>query len=182
MRKKIVVAISGPPGVGSSVTGELIAKKLKLKFFSVGKYFKKFSKEKKEDKAALQLLKTKFGSGRKLHENMDRMQIEKAKKGDVVIESTLALHFLKDIADYNIWMEAPLDVRAKRTAKRDKIPFEKALKEMKKRQETERKLFKKIYGFDYFDERKDADFVMDNSKLTIDQTVKKILEFIKKSD
>lgn len=178
----MVVAISGPPGVGSSTTGELIAKKLKLKFFSVGKYFKKFSKEEKEDKAALQLLKTKFGSGRELHENMDRMQIEKAKRGNIVIESTLALHFLKDVANYKIWMEASLKTRAKRTAKRDKIPFEKALKEMKKRQGMERKLFKKIYGFDYFNEKKDANFVIDNSNLTINQTVNKILKFIKESD
>lgn len=107
------------------------------------------------------------------------MQIEKAKKGNIVIESTLALHFLEDIADYRVWMDAPLEVRARRTAKRDRIPFGKALNEMKKRQEMERKLFKKIYGFDYFDEKKSANCVIDNSKLTIAQTVNKILKFIK---
>lgn len=177
--KKIVVVIASPPGVGGTSVAKGVAKKLKLKFFSVGLLYKKLSKEKTESKAAFELWRTKFGSSEKLHKHMDNLQIEIAKKGNVVIESTLGIHFLKDLSKYKIWLDVPLKVRAERTAKRDKIPVENALKEISQREEIEKSEWKRMYGFDYFDQKYEADFVLDSSKLTVSQTVKKILEFIK---
>ncbi len=175
---KMVIVISGPPGVGTSSIAREIAKKLNLRYLSPGKTYKSFL-PKKEAEAALEFWKTSFGSSKKLHENLDKSQIEEAKKGNVVICGKLSIYFLKDLAEFKIWLDAPLEVRARRTARRDKISFEEALKQIKEREYIERKKWKEIYGFDYFEQKKDADFILDNSKLTLRQAVNKILEFIK---
>ena len=178
--KKMVVVISSPPGSGGTTVGKRIAKKLKLKFFSAGKLQKELVKSwKKEAKAALESWKTPVGASDKTHRERDALQIRIAKKGNVVIESTLGIHFLRNLSKYKIWLDVPLKVRAERTAKRDKIPVNVALKEISQREDIERREWKRMYGFDYFDQKFDADFVLDSSKITPSQTVKLILEFIK---
>ncbi|MDI6798740.1 MAG: cytidylate kinase family protein [Candidatus Aenigmarchaeota archaeon] len=178
MPKKLVIVISGPPGVGTSSVAKRVAKELNLRYLSPGKIYKSFL-NKKEAKAALDFWKTSFGKSRELHERLDEKQIKEAKKGNIVICGKLSIHFLKDIADYKIWLEAPLEIRANRTAKRDKISFKKAMEEISEREKTERKVWKEIYGFDYFSLKNEADFVLDTSNLTLEETMNKILKFIK---
>ncbi|MBI2084248.1 MAG: cytidylate kinase family protein [Candidatus Aenigmarchaeota archaeon] len=177
--RKLVIAISGPPGSGASTVGGFVAKKLKMKYFSPGKYFKKMSGKKNETEAAISFLKTKRGTSKSLHERIDELQIGKARKGNIVLEGSLSIHFLKNIADHKIWVYASKRKRAERTSKRDNVPVTKALKKVLEREATEIKLFKNIYGFDYMSQKKIADLIIDSSNLTINQTVEKILKFIK---
>lgn len=173
--KKLTIVISGPPGAGTSTISKKLAEKLNLEYFSPGKIFKEMF-EGKESEAALEGWKTEKGSSKELHEKMDEIQTEKAKNGNVVICGKLAIHFLKDLADFKVWLKAPLEVRAKRVAERDEIDEKDALELLRKREEMERGGWKKIYGFDYFDLEKEADFVLDNSKLSVDETLEKIIE------
>jgi len=175
--KDIVIAISGPPGSGSTTIAKKLAEKLNLSYYSPGKAFKRYSK-KKESEAALEVWE-KYGKDKQFHEKaFDKVQIEKAKEGNIVICGKLSIFMLKDLADYKIWIYAPLKVRAKRTAERDKISFEQALDEVERREKIERDTWEKIYGFDYFDQKDQADIAIDNSNLNLEQTVNKILEFI----
>ncbi|MBI2543017.1 MAG: cytidylate kinase family protein [Candidatus Aenigmarchaeota archaeon] len=178
--KKLVVVVSSPPGSGGSTIAKVLAKKLKIKYFSPGEYFKKLSGKKgNETKAALSYLKTKEGASKTLHEHIDKLQIEKAEKGNIVLEGTLSIHFLKELSDCKIWIGASLEKRAERTSRRDGISVEDALKKVGERENMERHLFKKLYGFDYLDQKREADLVIDTSYLTVDQVVNKILKFIK---
>ena len=177
---KTVIVVSGPPGAGSTSVAKEVAKKLKLRYFSVGKIQKGFGKSKKEGKSSLEVWRKKYGTTKEFHENvLDAPQIEEAKKGNVVINSKLGIHFLKDLSDKKIWLDVPLKVRAQRTAERDKISCFRALKEIREREKIERREWRSIYGFDYFDLKKSADFVLDSSNLKLEQTVRRIVEFVK---
>ena len=161
--KKITIAISGLPVSGTSTLGKCIAKKFGLKFFSTGSFFKKFFEETSETLSALEGLQSKFGRKREVHEQLDKLQIEVGKKGNVVVVGKLAIYMLRKIANVKIWVEAPLEIRAKRAAKRDKIGIEEARKILKERERLEKKVFKKIYGIDYVkDQKKIADILIEN--------------------
>jgi len=174
--RKIVIVISGEPGAGSTTVAREVAKRLHLDFFSPGHVQKGFSKEKKESIAALLRVKTKEGSGKEFHNNLDKYQIEVAKKGNVVICGKLSAHFLKKYASLTAWLDVSPEVRAKRTAGRDNMSYDESLKSIAERAEIDRKSWAKIYGFNYHDQKKEADLVIDTSEMSIDETVKKILD------
>lgn len=177
--EKIVVAISGPPAVGSTSVAKAVAKRLGLPMLVVGRLQKKLVSTRNESRAALLSWRTKYGSDRKTHIARDMLQVERAKKGNVVICSKLAIHFLKDITPYKVWLTAPLAVRAKRAAQRDGTDVKETFKEISERERIERREWKRIYGFDYFYQRKIADLVVNSSNLTLKQTVDNIVRFVK---
>jgi len=174
LKKNLTIVISGPPGAGSSKTALTLAKKLGLKYFSTGDLFKSYSKEKKN--RALNVW-NKLGRSRKFHQDLDEYQKQKVIKGNIVICSKLAIFILKDLADFKVWIESPLKVRAKRVAKREDISMIRAMDQIKKREEIERREWKRIYDFDYFDSKKLADLIIDTS----DKSVKEVVEVILKS-
>ena len=178
---KNVIVISGAPGAGSSTVSKIVARKLHLKYFSFGELHKGLVKgwKNEQSKAALDAWKTLQGSSEKTHKNRDALQESIAKKGNIVICGKLSIHFLKDITNKKIWLDVSLEARAKRASKRDRISVETAMKEISERENIERESWKKIYGFDYFGQKKDADLAIDSSNMTVYQTVKKIIDFIK---
>jgi CMP/dCMP kinase len=173
----VAVAISGMPGCGSTTAGRLLAKKLRMDFFSSGEYFKSLAEGK--TKGALKFFASEKGSSKNLHESIDQMQIEKAKKGNIVCEGKLAIHFLKNIVDHKIWFKASQYVRAERYSRRDDIEFKEALSIVKEKDSLERKIFLEIYGFDTFNQEKDADIIIDTSHKNPDEIVQEIMVFIK---
>lgn len=178
--KKIVIVVSGPPGAGSTTIAKMLAKKLKIKFFSPGLIQKRLIRGKNQTRAAFETWKMKLVRTKGFHENMDKMQINIAKEGNIVICGKLSIHFLKKIANYRIWLDVSLNERARRAASRDRISFKEAKELIAKRQRTERKEFKRIYGFDYLKQKEDADLVLDSTGLSPEQTTEKIIKLIKR--
>lgn len=174
MGRKLTIAISGPPGAGSSSVAKSLARKLNLRYFSPGEFFKSYSKSKK----ALKVWK-KEGRKKKFHQRIDEDQIKRAKEGNIVICGKLSIFFLKDIADLKVWVDCPFKIRVKRIAKREKIPVFKAFEEVKEREKIEREEWKRIYGFDYFNSRNLADLMVDSSKKTPEEITNEIINFIK---
>ncbi len=174
-----VIVISGQPGCGSSTVASLIARKLKLKHFSLGKLMKKLSRGRETERATKSFV-TKIGGSRKFHEGLDKMQRDIAMRGNVVIDSKLGVHMLEDIADLTIWVKAPKKIRVRRIAKRDNIPLKEAVKSLEERDRTERNFFKKIYGFDTFSQEKKADLVLDTSEKSPEQLAAIVIKEIKK--
>ena len=176
--KKLVIVISGEPGAGTSTIAKKVAEKLHLKYLSPGKTFKNYLDEDETD-AALDFWQTKFGKSKKLHEMLDADQIKAAKKGNVVICGKLSIHFIKKYATLTVWLNVPLDVRARRSSGRDGISFEEAKKDIFEREQLERNQWKKMYGFDYLNQKDEANLVLDSSDMTVEETVDAILEKMK---
>lgn len=174
----VVIAISGMPGAGTSTIAKKLAKKLKLKYFSPGEYFKSHAKEKAQIDNVLKVFESGKGKSKKFHKQIDQMQIDLAKKGNVVVCGKLSIIMLKGLADYKIWLDCSIEERARRAAKRDKISFQAALKKTKERERLEVAEWKKDYGLDYRKQKKMSEIVVDSTKLkeneTLDYLLKKI--------
>ncbi|MDI6722981.1 MAG: cytidylate kinase family protein, partial [Candidatus Aenigmarchaeota archaeon] len=160
-----------------------LAKKLRLKHFSAGDFFKKKAAEaglkEKETKRAAKFLKSSAGSSREFHISIDELQKELARQGNIVIDSKLGIRMLSGLYDVSVWLKASAEARAKRVSKRDKIPIEEAAKTVKEKDRLERESFMRIYGFDTFSQEQSADIVVDTSDKTPWQIVELIINGMK---
>ncbi|MBR9679160.1 MAG: AAA family ATPase [Nanoarchaeota archaeon] len=196
-----VISISEKPGAGSSTTAKLLAKKLGIKHFSPGRVFKdiglgivkkqyyypllkELCEEKKleipllsatnDSNAVTSFWKTPLGKSKELHNILDELSNNLARKDNIVIDGKLAVKLVKK-SDLRVWLEASLQIRAKRTSKRDSINQQTAEKLILEREEKERKEWQKIYGFDYFNQKEEADLIINTSKISPEQIVEKII-------
>jgi predicted alpha/beta hydrolase family esterase len=87
---------------------------------------------------------------------------------------------LHGVADIKVWLKAPLSTRVERYAKRDRMGIEEARKIIREKEGLERKNWKKMYGFDYFEQEKKSDVVIDVAKQTPDDIVSIILAKLKR--
>ena len=175
----VVIAISGMSGCGSTTTSKLLSKKLGLKFFSVGEYFRKNSQNLNTTNV-LKFFKSKKGSSKKLHNKLDELVIQKAKKGNIVCDGKLTIHFLKNIADFKIYLKASKKIRAQRYVKKDKIAFKKAIELVDEKDKTEKKNFTKIYNIKPFLLEKESDIIINSSNKNPEKVVKEIILFMNK--
>ena len=174
-----VIVISGKPGCGSSTNAKLMAKKLKLEHFSVGDYNKRHAKKaKKEADKSIEMWHLDKKTLNKFHHDSDKFANEIAKKGNVVIDAKLGVHLIKT-HDLTVWLTASKKVRAERYAKRDSISIKEAMKKVIEKELLERKNWKRIYDFDYFNQAREADLVINTGDKTPEQIVGLIIKKLK---
>jgi cytidylate kinase len=176
----VVVAISGLPGTGSSTVGRMLASKLGVEFFSAGKWYKERGKGKSETEKAIDYLSSEEGTSLPTNKSLDDLQVELAKKGDIVIDAKAGIHFLKDIADLKVWLMAGFDVRVERVAVREKWDLNVASEKLKEKEKLEKELFMKVYGIDYLLQEKEADLVLNVSSINGEEIVENIVEMLRK--
>ncbi|MBI2580164.1 MAG: cytidylate kinase family protein [Candidatus Aenigmarchaeota archaeon] len=181
-----VIVVSGMPGAGSSTVASLLAKRLNLRHFSAGDFFKKKAVEsgvkEGETRRATEFLLTERGSRKDFHVDIDDLQRELAKAGNIVIDGKLSIRLLSGLYDVSVWLKAPDDVRARRISGRDGIPEKEALKAVKERDRIERQSFLRIYGFDTFSQENEAGIVVDTSDMTPEEIVNLIVKKMKESN
>ena len=171
----VVIVISGQPGCGSSTTAKLLAKKLKLKHFSVGDWNKKHIKKARETEKSILMWKTRKGSSRKFHIDSDDLAKKYAKKGNIVIDGRLQIRLARGYYDFSVWLWAPKNVRAQRVSRRDNISVKEAGKKISEKERLERKNWLGIYGFDYFQQKKEAGLVLNTGHKKPDKLVEIII-------
>ncbi len=183
-----VVAISGQPGCGSTTIGKMLAERLDIEFFSLGKWNKEQLRiiegrsTSNETQDSIEMWRNKRGSSDEFHNTSDIKQKEIAAKGNVVIDAKLGIHMLRGFADFSVWLKAAENVRAERYAKRDGTDIKEALKSLKEKEKLERENWKRIYGFDYFEQEEEADIVIDVGNKTPEQITQMILKEMKKKE
>lgn len=142
------ITIGGLPGSGTTTIARLLSKALSIEIISAGELFRELARDKD-----LQL--AQFNELAENNDDFDRwideQQGEEAlKRAQVIAEGRLSGYFVPS-AELKIWLKAPIEVRAQRVAKREKIPYESALAAMKAREQSEHKRYERYYGIDLND-------------------------------
>ncbi|MBI2652210.1 (d)CMP kinase [Candidatus Woesearchaeota archaeon] len=174
------ITISGKAGTGKSTVAKLLSKKLKLKHYSIGDLMRVMATEKNLSLLELNKLAEKDKS---IDFELDNKLKELGKtKDNLVVDGRLTSFFISN-AEIRVFLDADEKVRAQRILK-DKRQHEKskslkeAINSIKKREESEKKRYKRYYGVDYLD-KKLYNSIIDTTKLTPQEVVWKIIEFVK---
>ncbi len=177
------ITISGTPGSGKSTVAEEVAKRLNLRHLSSGEFMRNLAKEKKVTPLELARLAEQ---DEEIDKKVDRWTEAVGEAEDnFVIDSRLAFNFIHE--SIKIFLSVSDDEAARRIYK-DLRPEEKenatqgaTFEAMKSRKESEKKRFKEFYGLDYEDHA-NYDIVIDTTKLTIEQVITRIIEYVRKRE
>ncbi|MCH8067459.1 MAG: (d)CMP kinase [Nanoarchaeota archaeon] len=176
----MIITLSGKAGSGKSTIAKELAKKLKLKHYSIGDLMRQIAKGKNMPLNELSRIAEKDKS---IDLELDKKTIWLRDKNDFVIDGRLTSYFLP-YADLKVFLDCKDKVRAERISK-DKRSDEKSkninelIKKIKQREQSERKRYKELYKIDYYD-KKLYDLMIDTTNLSIDEVIEKIMESVSK--
>mgnify|MGYP001560219909 FL=1 len=175
------ITISGKAGSGKSTVANLLSKKLKLNHYSIGDLMRAMASEK--DMTLLELNKL-AEKNKSIDFELDNKLKELGKtKDNFVVDGRLTAFFIPN-AEVRVFLKTDDKVRAKRIMN-DKRQQEKnkslkeAINNIKKREESETKRYKKYYGVNYTN-KKLYNFIIDTTKLSPQQVVEKIIKFVRR--
>ncbi len=196
-----VIVISGKPYAGSSTSAQIVASRLGFQYFSPGRLFKDIgtgvfrdrdyfplfeelcrkrgvelpaNHEAHQAYATLYAWKDKIAGSEKFHRVIEELQIELAKRGCIVLDGKLSVRMIPN-PNLKVWLNANLETRAERLKQRDDPPRGQEKDILTQREEVERRRWKEIYGFDYFDQERDADLVIDTTHLDPEKVADEII-------
>jgi len=178
----VIITISGMPGSGKTTIGKLLAEKLGYKFYSMGDLRGRMAMEKGLTIDELNELGMKEEW---TDRDVDEFQKQLGEKEDnFVIEGRLSFYFIPH--SIKIFLDVDLETAAKRIFK-DQRPDEKkvnSIKEVleiiKKRIENDKKRYQKYYGIKNFMDKRHYDLVINTTKLSKEEVIEKVLNFLKK--
>jgi CMP/dCMP kinase len=174
-----IISISGTAGSGKSTVGRLLASVLRFEHYSSGEFMRDMAEERK---ITLLELSKEAETDRNIDEEIDDRQISLGmKEDDFVIDARLAFHFIPK--SIKIFLDADFEERARRVfsdniRKEHNVNLEKTKKNIKEREASEKKRYMEYYNLNPYD-KKHYDLVIDTTELTPEQTVDKIVKFVR---
>ena len=185
--KKIVIAIGGPGGSGSTTIAKMLANHFHLKNIYAGDLFRKAAKE-KDYEYFEEFLQEISKGGNHLDYEIDELMQEYAKQGNVVIDSKIygALSKIKKLkCDVSIWLNAKLDVRIKRHLEKEHVKginklrrYFQIKRELEKRYRIDKEKYWRLYKVRYDKPALYYDIVLDTSDIDEQKTFDLILKRI----
>ncbi|MBI2101395.1 cytidylate kinase family protein [Candidatus Woesearchaeota archaeon] len=173
------ITISGKAGTGKSTVARLLSEKLGLDRYSIGDLMRAMAAEKGISLLELNRLAE---TDKSIDFELDNKLKELGKeKDDFVVDGRLTAFFIPH-AEVRVFLDADDRVRAERIL-RDKRQHEKSkslkatISNIKKREESEKKRYKKYYGTDYLD-RKLYNCFVDTTKIAPGEVADSIIKFI----
>jgi cytidylate kinase len=159
----MLLTVSGPAGSGKSTTAAGLAEALDLEHVSGGDIFRDLAAERGYSPVEFNELAEE---DERIDLDLDRRLYELARDRDgLVLESRLSGWLAGDHADFRLWLDAPVDVRATRIADREEKSIERAREETLRRERSERKRYDDYYGIDIGD-LSIYDFVVNTARWT----------------
>jgi cytidylate kinase len=179
--KLFSIVISGWPAVGKTTIACKLAEEFDIVMYNGGDILKMFAEDKgysvkREDWWDTKEAK-KFMEERKSDPSFDKKVddklIEIVKKGGTVITSyTLPWLVLDEsIIIIKFWLRGSQENRAKRMANRDSISFAEAKRVTKLRDEENKRIYYRLYGFRFGEDLTVFDYVLNTDRLSLDSLV-----------
>jgi CMP/dCMP kinase len=169
----LLVTVSGPPGSGTTTTGEHVAARLELDLVPGGEVFRAMAVE-------WGMSLPVFGRYATDHPEVDveldaRLAL-RARAGSVVLESRLAgwIAHNEKLAAVTAWIDCDPEIRARRVAEREGVDVARARADNDERQLVERARYLAIYGIDMAD-LAIYDLVLDSGVLRPDELADQIV-------
>ena len=184
MTKSIV--ISGPPAVGKTTVAKGLAEEFQLRYLSGGDVLKEMAKEQGFDSDGDDWWDTedgmKFLNQRDENPEFDKKLDEKLialfDKGGMVITSYTLPWLIKD--GIRIWLEGSHESSTKRMQTRDSMSSEDAYEITKERFDKNKALYKKLYDFDFGEDKSVFDVIINTDHLTAQQVIDVAKETVRK--
>lgn len=184
MTKSIV--ISGPPAVGKTTVAKGLADEFSLQYLSGGDVLKEMAQEQGFDSSGDDWWDTedgmKFLNQREENSEFDKKLDEKLAKlfngGGMVITSYTLPWLIQD--GIRIWLEGSHESSTKRMQSRDDMSSEDAYQITKQRFDKNKALYKKLYDFDFGDDKSVFDIIINTDHLTAQQVIDVAKETVRK--
>ncbi len=171
----MIITITGLPGSGKTSVGKILAKKLHIKFFSIGNMVREYAKK---NNILLMEMEKQIKNNKSMNIKIDNEQKKLVNKyKNFIIDSRIGAAIFKK-AGYRIYLHASLKKRAERIAKREKKSFKQALHETRIRERDELQQYRKHYNIDYRN-RRYYNIILNTENLTPLLTANKLIAIIK---
>lgn len=172
---KFSIVISGWPAVGKTTIAGKLSEEFRLVMYNGGDILKMLAAEKGYSTARDDWWDTdeakKFMQERKSDLSFDKKVDNKlgeiVRKGGAVITSYTLPWLVKEESVIKLWLRGSTDNRAKRMANRDDIGFEEAKKIIALRDEENKKIYYKLYGFQFGEDLTVFDYVLNTDRLPL---------------
>lgn len=184
MKKSIIV--SGPPAVGKTTVAKGLASEFGVKYLSGGDVLKEMAREEGYDSAGDDWWDTKEGlaflskreQNSEFDKKLDNRLVKLFLEGGMVITS-YTLPWLVD-GGIKIWLEGSHVSSTKRMQTRDNMTSEEAFNITKKRFDKNKTLYKKLYDFDFGEDKSVFDVIIVTDNLTAKQVIDVASESVRK--
>ncbi len=184
MTKSIV--ISGPPAVGKTTVAKGLAKEFKLQYLSGGDVLKEMANERGFDSKGDDWWDTDDGmeflnqreENSDFDKKLDAKLITLFNQGGMVITSYTLPWLIKD--GICIWLEGSHQSSTKRMQSRDNMSPEEAYEITKERFDKNKALYKKLYNFDFGEDKSVFDLLINTDNLTAQQVIDVTKETVRK--
>ncbi len=175
----MLVTISGPAGSGKSTAAAALAEALGYDHVSGGDIFRDLADER--GLTPLELNR-QAEEDEAIDRDLDRRLRETAAaRDDLVLESRLAGWMAGEHADFRVWLDAPLEIRARRIAEREDKPIDLAREETQARAASEAKRYREYYGID-IEELSIYDLVLNTARLDPEGVVEAVATILRAYD
>jgi len=145
----MLITVSGPAGSGKSTAAAALAEALGYEHVSGGDIFRSLADDRGVSTVEFNRLAEEDDQ---IDRDLDcRLREIARERDDLVLESRLAGWMAGDHADFRLWLDAPLSVRASRIAEREGKSQDDAREETVARADSEARRYREYYGIDIAD-------------------------------